>query len=129
VVTGVAGVAWSRDGESLIYNGSLTSPEMTYLWRVGIHDLAPPQRIEIGGPGADSPSVSIKGNRLLFARQKVDFDIWRYQESSGGCHFAVRSRRRAAGRKRLEFDRPDDSGRYHCFVLPTGAVIWEISEG
>ena len=83
VVTGVAGVAWSRDGESLIYNGSLTSPEMTYLWRVGIHDLAPPQRIEIGGPGADSPSVSIKGNRLLFARQKVDFDIWRYQESSG----------------------------------------------
>jgi Tol biopolymer transport system component len=79
----VAGVAWSRDGEALIYNGSLNLPEATYLWRVGIRDQALAQRIEIGGPSADSPSVAPKGNRLLFSKRQLDYDIWRYRTDGG----------------------------------------------
>jgi eukaryotic-like serine/threonine-protein kinase len=83
LITAVAGVAWSRDGESLIYNGSLTSPDLSYLWRVGVRDQGPPQRFEIGGPRADSPSFSSKGDRLLFSRSQSDYDIWRYHTGGG----------------------------------------------
>ena len=81
-IPAVAGLAWSRDDESLIFN-TLGSYLMTYLWRLGTHDQRPPQRIELAGPRAASPSIAFTGNRLLFSRSLEDLDIWSYQIGGG----------------------------------------------
>jgi Tol biopolymer transport system component/serine/threonine protein kinase len=72
------GLTWSRDGKSVIYSGSAFAGLLPYLWRAGI-DGRPPQRLEIAGPLARYPSVSPVGNRLVFQRNLLDYDIWRYR--------------------------------------------------
>jgi len=73
------GLAWSRDGKSVIYSGSRYSGLLFYLWRAEIDGRRPPQRLEIAGPQAMFPSVSPVGNRLVFSRNLQDNDIWRYR--------------------------------------------------
>jgi eukaryotic-like serine/threonine-protein kinase len=71
-------LAWSRDGESLISDGTLASYVQTYLWRLAVHEARPPQRIEVSGPNVSSPAVAAAGNHLMFSRRLLDYDIWRY---------------------------------------------------
>ena len=73
------GLAWSRDGESLVYSGSLTASMLGYLWRAGIQGQQPPQRLDLAGFYASYPSIAPAGNRLAFARALRNLDIWRYQ--------------------------------------------------
>ena len=53
-----SGLAWTHDGQSLIYDG---------LFRIRIGADAAPERLEIAA-GGDSPVVSRTGDRLLFVR-------------------------------------------------------------
>jgi Tol biopolymer transport system component len=75
----MTGLTWSRDGRALIYSASLDSASLFFLWRAEIDRRRPPERLEIAGPNAFSPSISPAGNRLAFSRNLQDFDIWRYR--------------------------------------------------
>jgi len=79
----VSDLVWSRDGESVIYDGSLSAGTLRYVWRVAIHDEHPPQRIEIAGPSATFPAIAPTGNRLVFSKLLRNYDIWRYHTGGG----------------------------------------------
>jgi Tol biopolymer transport system component/predicted Ser/Thr protein kinase len=88
----IAGLTWSRDGDSLIYGGWPQAPSfLSYLWRVGADGRQDPQRLEVAGPLAYSPSVSPTANRLVFFRLLFDSDIWRYRADHGMEPFIVSS--------------------------------------
>jgi Tol biopolymer transport system component len=69
---------------------------MSYLWRTGIDGRQPPQRLEIAGPQAYSPSASPTASRLVFQRRRWDPDIWRYHMNGGMEPFIVSSLRDSA---------------------------------
>ncbi|HVQ43314.1 MAG TPA: hypothetical protein VMS54_13935 [Vicinamibacterales bacterium] len=75
--TTILGLAWSRDGKSLIYGAEELS--VNYLWRVGVDGQRPPERIEMAGAGAVFPSISPGGDRLVFSRRVDDDDIYRFE--------------------------------------------------
>jgi Tol biopolymer transport system component len=77
-ISSVSGLAWSRDGKSLISDGTLGSYSLTYLWRLGIYGQRPFQRVEIAGPYAAWPAISSTGDHLVFSRFLQNDDIWRY---------------------------------------------------
>ncbi len=84
-------LTWSRDGESVISDGSLASYVQTYLWRLAVHEARPPQRIEVSGPNVSSPAIAAAGNHLMFSRRLLDYDIWRYHMGGGMEPFIVSS--------------------------------------
>jgi Tol biopolymer transport system component/tRNA A-37 threonylcarbamoyl transferase component Bud32 len=82
-ISNVHGLSWSREDESLIFDGSPLTLSMGCLWRLGIHDQRSPQRIEIAGPRAIFPSIASAGKRLVFVKYLQDYDIWRYHTGGG----------------------------------------------
>lgn len=76
-------LTWSRDGQSLISDGSLGSYVQSYLWRLAVREARPPQRMEIAGTNGSSPSVAAAGNHLMFSRRLLNYDIWRYHLGNG----------------------------------------------
>jgi Tol biopolymer transport system component/DNA-binding winged helix-turn-helix (wHTH) protein len=75
----IKGLAWSRDGASLIYSGSLSWGMTPRLWRVGISGRQPPERLDLAGVMAWYPTAAPAGDRLAFSRSTTNFDVWRYQ--------------------------------------------------
>ena len=60
------GIAWNRDGTSVIYgamNGNVAS-----LWRVRADGGTAPERIDVAGVAAAWPAVASGGDRLAFSR-------------------------------------------------------------
>ena len=86
-----AGLAWSRDGESLVYSGSLGAHRLLCLWQVGIREEQPPQRLDLAGFLAYHPSIAPAGNRLAFSRGLQNYDIWRYQPGGAPEPFIMSS--------------------------------------
>jgi Tol biopolymer transport system component/DNA-binding winged helix-turn-helix (wHTH) protein len=76
-LTSILGLAWSSDGESLIFGAADLSAQ--YLWRVGVDADRPPDRIEIAGVNALFPSITAVGDRLVFTRFVDDTDIYRFE--------------------------------------------------
>ncbi len=74
----INGLAWTRDGTSLIYGGQ-PAPDVYYLWRVGVDGTHPPERIEVAGLGAMQPATARSRDRLAFSRDKSDEDIYRFE--------------------------------------------------
>ena len=74
--TSILGLAWSGDGKSLIFGAADLS--FQYLWRVGVDDGGPPERIEMAGVNAVFPSITPAGDRLVFARLVDNTDIYRF---------------------------------------------------
>jgi Tol biopolymer transport system component len=72
----ISGLTWSRDGGSIIYSASQSAGTLPYLWRTGTDGRQAPERLEIAGPHAYSPSASPTANRLVFSRALQDYDIW-----------------------------------------------------
>ncbi|MCU1262078.1 MAG: hypothetical protein JWO80_4963 [Bryobacterales bacterium] len=79
----IRGLTWTHDGRALIYSLSGASALMTYLWRTGIDGRQSPQRLDIAGPLANSPSASPTANRVVFHRSIFDPDIWSYYMNRG----------------------------------------------
>ena len=75
----IRGLAWDRDGDSIVYSGSLVSAILLYLWRADIGTKYRAERLEVAGTGASYPSVSLAGDRLAFSRNLRNSDIWRYR--------------------------------------------------
>jgi eukaryotic-like serine/threonine-protein kinase len=74
----IFGIAWAADGRSLVY-GSWVG--MLNLWRVPTSG-AEPKRLELGLGGL-RPDISRAGNRLAYARLRVDSDIWKFEAGAG----------------------------------------------
>jgi Tol biopolymer transport system component len=83
-------LAWRHDERSLVYEAA---PKLTtnYLWQVGIYTRQPPERLEIAGPNAVSPSVAPNDKRLIFSRRLENYHIWRYQAGDGISPFITSS--------------------------------------
>jgi Tol biopolymer transport system component len=75
----ITGLAWSHDGESLIYSGSLSWGVTFHLWREDASGRQPPERLDLAGFRAMYPAIAPVGGRLAFSRVTTDFDVWRYQ--------------------------------------------------
>ena len=60
------GLAWTRDGRSLVFR-RLTGI-LYYLWRVDVDGRHPPERIEVTGVGARRPSTVPSRDRLVYGR-------------------------------------------------------------
>jgi Tol biopolymer transport system component len=72
------GIAWTPDGQSLIYG---TFSGKSYLWRVPLVG-GQPERLELASDRARQPAVSGQSGQLAYSRSSVDMDIWKL-ESSG----------------------------------------------
>ena len=82
------GLAWTRDGRSLVFrslNGILY-----YLWRVDVDGRNPPERIEVTGVGARRPSTVPSRDRLVYGRETDDMDIYQVGPK-GSVHALSRS--------------------------------------
>jgi Tol biopolymer transport system component len=71
----IRGLAWARDGNSLIYDDSWTKR----LWRVWIVGDRPPERIELAGMGAIDPATAASLDRLAFAHDRWTTAIYRFE--------------------------------------------------
>jgi len=71
------GLAWTRDGASVVY-GDLLSGR---LWRVSIQGDAPPARVEIAGLGTGFffPAIAVSRDRLAFVRAGTRDAIYRFE--------------------------------------------------
>jgi eukaryotic-like serine/threonine-protein kinase len=72
----VLGVAWTRDGRSILY-GSGTREG---VWRVPADGGFPPERVELAGRGAYAPAIARSQDRLVFVRDRFNADICRLQQ-------------------------------------------------
>jgi Tol biopolymer transport system component/predicted Ser/Thr protein kinase len=82
------GLAWTRDGRSLVFRGLTGS--LYYLWRVDADGRHPPERIEVTGFGARRPATVPSRDRLVYGRPTDDTDI--YQAGpKGSAHALIRS--------------------------------------
>jgi serine/threonine protein kinase len=69
------GAAWLPDGSEFLFSsGTLSS---LGLWRIAASNAAVPRRINLDASNASSPAISQVGNRLAFATEQYDLNIWR----------------------------------------------------
>jgi len=71
----IRGLAWARDGKSLIY-GDVTALK---LWRASIVGDRPPERIEFAGLGPMLPATVASLDRLAFVQEQGSIDIYRFE--------------------------------------------------
>jgi Tol biopolymer transport system component/DNA-binding winged helix-turn-helix (wHTH) protein len=75
--TNVIGLDWTGDGNELIFSSSRTGSMGRWsLWRVPAAG-GTPRGVEIAGDFAVGPSVARRGDRLIYTRWQIDWDIWR----------------------------------------------------
>jgi eukaryotic-like serine/threonine-protein kinase len=70
------GLAWTRDGTSLVYSDYVSGVR---LWRVSIQGDEPPRQIESAGFGAAWPAIAASRDRLAFSRATNEDDIYRIE--------------------------------------------------
>jgi eukaryotic-like serine/threonine-protein kinase len=72
------GITWATDERSLVY-GSLFGGG-GHLWRVPIAG-GQPERLELAG-GAEFPAISRGGDKLVYTRDQVDYNVWKLEAGS-----------------------------------------------
>jgi Tol biopolymer transport system component len=76
----IRAVKWTPDGRDLVYAASTTGPEFA-IWRVPANAATPPRRLDYTGLAgrslAVSPASTNGTTRLAYARETLDYDIWR----------------------------------------------------
>ncbi len=74
----IRGLAWSRDGHSVLY-GRNPHGGLGHLWRVAVAGDRPAERLEAAGLGAMEPATVLSRDRVAFTRSFFDVDIYRLQ--------------------------------------------------
>jgi Tol biopolymer transport system component len=69
------GACWTRDGKSILY----VEWGVHRLWRVDITGDREPQPVEIAGYGSIRPTVAASRDRLVFVKEQLDTDIYRFE--------------------------------------------------
>jgi eukaryotic-like serine/threonine-protein kinase len=72
----IVGLAWTRDGEDLVFGGARI--DLIRLWRVPADGSAPPARIEMGRRGL-SPATAASGDRLAFVHNVSNNDVYAFE--------------------------------------------------
>jgi len=85
----VRGVAWSRDGRSILY-GSLIAGSRSFLWRVS-RTGGEPVRLDMAGDNAAYPAVARGRDGLAYQRMDVDPNIWRFDTDGSRTSIASSS--------------------------------------
>ena len=138
-----AGMAWSRDGKSIVFVGA--GPSSVNLWRLWVDGTRPPETVEIAGRCTpEHPATVASRDRLVFSRFDWDTHLYRFNAGTpaervaasssfeGDPHFSPDGRRivftsgrsgkiaiwvaAADGTARVSSPAPDGDGKDH----PTG---------
>lgn len=83
-----AGLAWSRDGRSILVGGGFNS---MHLWRVWVDGSGPAERVEIAGANAEAPATARTRDRVVFAQHDWDAQIHRFNKGLPPEHIAASS--------------------------------------
>jgi Tol biopolymer transport system component len=81
-VNGIYGVAWTRDGQSVVFNGSDGATH--HLLRAPADGSRPPVRIEVAGLGALAPATALTRDILAFPRMTTNIDISSFKVGAPG---------------------------------------------
>jgi Tol biopolymer transport system component/DNA-binding winged helix-turn-helix (wHTH) protein len=71
----IQGLAWTRDGASIVYDTAGRGP--FHLWRVAIDGAGVPERLEVAGIGSRKPAIAASRDRLAFERQLRTLSVYR----------------------------------------------------
>jgi Tol biopolymer transport system component/DNA-binding winged helix-turn-helix (wHTH) protein len=71
-----AGIAWSRDGTSIVFAGCAPGPAR--LCRLWVDGTRPPERVEIASEWAEYPATATSRNRLVFSQFRYDWHLYRF---------------------------------------------------
>lgn len=69
------GASWLPDGSEFVFSSG-TGTNFG-LWRIAVSSGAIPKKINLDANDAFAPAISRLGNRLAFASEKYDLNIWR----------------------------------------------------
>ena len=72
----IGGLAWSRDGRSIVFSGF--GPDPAGLWRVAVDGRRDLERIELAGDHAQHPATVASRDRLAFSRYSWEAHIYRF---------------------------------------------------
>jgi len=72
------GLAWTPDGRDIVFARAGWLPDTGWLWKIS-RNGGEPERLQFGQQGVEP---SIRGNRLVYARQTENINIWRRELSS-----------------------------------------------
>ena len=70
----IQGLAWTRDGASIVYDTSGRGPFQ--LWRVKADGAQAPERIEVAGFGSSRPATVLSRDRLVFQRRLPTLGVY-----------------------------------------------------
>jgi serine/threonine protein kinase len=77
------GVAWTPDGSEIIFSSGIVFSSISYtsygLWRVAASGSAKPGRLPFVSENVRAPAISRQGNRLAYAVERSDTNIWRVE--------------------------------------------------
>jgi Tol biopolymer transport system component len=79
------GLAWTADGRELVFGRAGWLGNSGWLWKISAHG-GEPERLQFGQEGGEP---SIRGNRLAYARQSTNLNIWKRAVDAG--HSATES--------------------------------------
>jgi Tol biopolymer transport system component/DNA-binding winged helix-turn-helix (wHTH) protein len=79
------GLAWTADGRDIVFGRASWLARSGWLWNVRAQG-GEPERLQFGQEGTEP---SIRGNRLVYARQITNLNIWRRKLNS--AHLSVTS--------------------------------------
>ena len=91
------GLAWTPDGRDIVFAKAGWLASSGWLWKIA-RDGGEPERLQFGEEGTEP---SIRGNRLVYARQSANLNIWRRSldsvHSSGPAYRFLTSTRMESG--------------------------------
>ncbi|MFL6463523.1 MAG: TolB family protein, partial [Bryobacteraceae bacterium] len=80
----IDGLVWTRDGQHLLFTSSRRGRQE--LWKVAAKPGSAPVRLNIAADEPSELAISADGNRLVYAHQFEDMDIW--QTTLQGNHIS-----------------------------------------
>jgi len=84
-----AGVAWSPEGQSIVFVGGAPGP--VRLWRLWVNGTRPPERVEIASEWAEYPATTASRDRLVFSHSEWDSHLYRFNAALPAEHVAASS--------------------------------------
>ena len=87
--TNTVGLAWTKDGASLIYGSG--SGGAGHLWRVDVRNPQEGERLELAGSDAAFPALDFNAGRLAFHRSIMNIDVWRMERGAKPSPFLTSS--------------------------------------
>lgn len=119
----ISGIAFSQNGQDIIFSSARGGGERRGLWRVPVVGGAPRQ-LPFGTDNAGAPAVSPTGNHLAFVQTTYSDKIWAYDIPAPG-QAATQGRVAIASRQLQVAPQFSPDGRRVAFAS-TRSGSWEI---